>query len=111
MAKKIKIDLDKKRELHYGGLAMEAIEETTGRSFIEVFDELQDNPSATTVHTLLWAGMLHADEEVDRKDVVKMIGLGDYQEIVEKIGSAFQKSMNGGTREQDDKKKDKKASE
>lgn len=106
-AKEVPIKLEGRfRHLKYDLNAFAEMEGDFG-SINEVMDRLRSG-SMKAVRDIIWAGLLHEDNELTKRDVGSMIELGDLEELTPKIVEALQSALPQG--EEDDNKEDEKAS-
>jgi flagellar motor switch protein FliG len=87
--KAVPIQLDKQRHLLYDMNAFCEIEDKLG-GIQQAFDILM-NGSPKGIRTLLWAGLIHEDEELTEKQVGAMFGFGS----IEKISIAIREALIG----------------
>lgn len=71
--------------------AMAALEEIYG-SVDKAFEELDKN-SIKALRCVLWAGLMHEDENLTEKQVGSLIDIRLMNEIVTSLGSAFEADM------------------
>lgn len=90
--KPITIELDKERSLLLDLNAMAEFEDVTGKNLFQI----GSNFSAKDFRALLWACMLHEDEELTLKDVGQMIHPGNMEYIQNKITEVYDKQMPQG---------------
>lgn len=94
----VPIKLDKERNLKYGFGAMIAIEDLTGKGFLELVSEMK-NPKKLkikTVRDILWAGLVHEDETLTPNDVTRILdNADDIQNLIIKINEAFGTAFSG----------------
>jgi hypothetical protein len=88
----VKIMLDKERTLLLDLNAFAELEEVY-ESVDDALDGLQKG-KIKAVRAILWAGLVHEDEELTQKDVGKLIGFSNLQEISAKINEAFSIHMS-----------------
>lgn len=81
----VSITLDRKRNLRYPMRAMEAIERETGKNLMADIEAFFENLSATEWVTVVWAGLLHEDQEVSREVVLDHVELDDMPDISSKV--------------------------
>lgn len=84
----VTINLDKPRNLRFDLNAMSAYEEATGSSAFAI----GDNINAKSIRALLWASLIHEDEDLTLEDVGAMIHTGNMSEITSKINQLVQTS-------------------
>ena len=97
--KRVKLVLDKQRTLVYDLNAFAELEEAFG-SIEEAMKALETGKIKSLI-AILWAGLVHEDEELTIKQVGSLIGLTDLQEVAnaltEAITSALPESTEGDT--------------
>jgi hypothetical protein len=100
----IPVMLDKQRNLRFGFRAMMAIEERTGRGFLEVAREcVSNNPKISTLCDMLWAGFIHEDSELTPEKVADLLDEKDnVSEFIGVVGQAIEMALK---EKNDDKKK------
>jgi hypothetical protein len=89
--KAVPIQLDKQRHLLYDMNAFCEIEDKLG-GIQQAFDILK-TASPKGIRTLLWAGLVHEDEELTEKQVGAMFGLGSLEKISTAISEAIVGSL------------------
>ena len=82
----VSIELDKKRTLRYTLNALAEIEDVLGVPLSQM-SELE--MGVKTVRTMLWAGLLHEDENLTEKAVGNMVDFGNLEYIQTKVSEAF----------------------
>lgn len=83
----VTVELDRPRRLRYSMRAVEAIERETGGN---IFDpEFWVAMSGTDFVTVVWAGLLHEDQDVDRDVVLDNVDMSDMRSIQEKLRDAL----------------------
>lgn len=83
---KISITLDKERTLRFTLNALAEIEDKLGVPLSKLAEvEL----GVKTVRTMLWAGLIHEDEELTEKQVGNMVDFGNLEEVQTKVTEAF----------------------
>jgi len=92
-SKSVKITLTDgvERELRFTLNAMAELEDRYG-SVDEAFDKL-DKGSIKAVRCILWAGLMHTDENLTEKEVGGLIDLAYMEEIMKSVGEAFETDM------------------
>lgn len=108
----VPITLDKERSLLYGAAAFIEFKEATGRDLLETFRELSGpkyratitvedadgekelpNPDfelpVKVVRDILWAGLIHEDENLTLKQVSNMFTPGTMKNIIPLVAKAF----------------------
>lgn len=94
MAKKfIPLVLDKTRNLRYGMVALTRIEKKIGKPFASInFDEI----TYSEVADILWAGMVHEDQELTPEKVAELIDeYSDIPTALVAMGEAMQEAFGG----------------
>lgn len=89
MAKKVEITLDKKRKLAYPIMSLIRLKKEHG---LELTD-LQDEAKAQDIEVILkviWAGLIHEDQELTVEQVGYMIDIADLPEVSTKLTEVFQ---------------------
>jgi len=86
-----KIKLDKERHLLFALNAFCELEDKFG-SIQKAFETLQKG-SVKGIRTLLWAGLIHEDEELSEKEVGKMITLENINEVIDILSKAISDAM------------------
>lgn len=89
--KKIPVQLDKERHLVFDLNAFCEIEDKFG-SITEAFKSLE-NVSMKALRTLLWAGLVHEDENLTEKEVGKLIDLSNISELANAVAEAMNAAM------------------
>lgn len=89
--KKVKVTLDKDRVLLFDLNAFIELEEKFG-TVDKALQALSDG-SIKALRALLWAGLLHEDENLTEKTVGALIGLGDLQEVAQAINEAVMSAL------------------
>ena len=84
---RIPIDLDKPRTLLFDLNAFAELEDKFG-SLDQAFQKMQQG-SVKATRTLLWAGLLHEDENLTERQVGAMISLTNVEKIMEQITEAL----------------------
>lgn len=89
--KPIPITLDKPRNLLYDFNAFIELEEQYGdiKIALEGVEDLKLKP----IRDMIWAGLIHEDENLTRKQVGRMLNLTNMQEIASKIMEALGVSL------------------
>lgn len=82
----VSIELDKKRNLRYTMNALGEIEDHLG---VPLSEMSKVKMSIKNIQVMLWAGLLHEDEELTLKQVGDMVDMGNFEEVQEKIAEAF----------------------
>lgn len=87
--KPITIELDKERSLLLDLNAMAEFEDATGKNMFKI----GENFSARDLRAMLWACLVHEDEELTEKQVGKMITPDNIKYVEEKLGEVYEKQM------------------
>lgn len=82
----IPIELDKERNLRYDMNALAEIEDGLGIELSELADVKMTMKS---VRLILWAGLIHEDEQLTQRDVGSMVDMANMSYVQEKIAEAF----------------------
>jgi hypothetical protein len=85
--KPIPVTLDKERTLLYDFNAFIELEEIYG-DINKVFKGLE-GMKIKPIRDMIWAGLIHEDENLTRKQVGKMLNMANMQEIAAKIMEAL----------------------
>ena len=88
----VKITLDKERTLKLDLNAMVAFEEATGKSIMGGKFTGKDM-TPRDLRAMLWACLLHEDEELTLKQVGSWITVGNLMEVTGKLNEAFDVAM------------------
>ena len=92
----IEVNFDRVRHIRYDLNALGILDERFG-SINEAFEEL-GKMKAKAITTMLWAGLIHEDEELTEKYVGSLIGMGNIAEIMsiisETLGVALPEAKN-----------------
>jgi L-fucose isomerase-like protein len=93
MSKFVAVQLDKSRNLRYGMEAIDNVEEMLGIAINKLdMEELTMRQAAT----LIWAGLVHEDNSLTVKQVMKLIDeYGDLQDVLQKMTDALDKGFTG----------------
>ena len=86
------------RTIRYDLNAMAELEEKYG-SVDAAFEELDKN-SIKALRFVLWAGLVHEDEELTEKQVGSLIDLNSIKSIMQTLGDAFEADMPEEGKEQ-----------
>jgi hypothetical protein len=79
--KAIPIELDKQRRLRYDLTALADIEERLG---VDSITEFFEQPlKFSTIRTILWAGLIHEDENLTEREVGRWIDGDNYKAMYE----------------------------
>jgi hypothetical protein len=82
----VSITLDKKRNIRFTLNALAEIEDSLGIPL----SKLQEvELGIKTVRTMLWAGLIHEDEELTEKQVGNMVDFTNLEEVQKKVSEAF----------------------
>ena len=82
----VKITLDKERTLRFTLNSLAELEDAFGVSLSQL-GEVELGIKA--VRTMLWAGLIHEDEELTERQVGNMVDFDNLQEVQEKVTTAF----------------------
>ena len=85
------IQLDKKRHLLLDLNAMCAYEDVTGQNLFKGIDP--EKMGAKELRALLWACLIHEDENLTLKEVGSWINTDNMTEIAQRVNDAFQAAM------------------
>ena len=87
----VPIELDKSRRILLDLNAMVAFEEETGKNLFDskVTAAFTKNFSPKDLRALLWASLLHEDENLTLKQVGSWIHTGNMEEIADKLVAAW----------------------
>lgn len=88
---RVTINLDKSRTLVYDLNAFAELEEEFGS--IEDAMKALETGKIKSLISILWAGLVHEDEELTPKKVGSIIGLNDIQEVVNALTKAIGSSL------------------
>lgn len=91
----VKISLDKERTLKLDLNAMVAFEEVTGKSLMKGTFKSKDM-TPRDLRVMLWACLLHEDEELTEKQVGSWVTVGNLMEVTGKLNEAFEVAMPEG---------------
>lgn len=89
--KKVKLVLDKPRNLIYDLNAFAELEEEFG-SIEEAMKSLEEGKIKSLI-AILWAGLVHEDEELTPKQVGSLIGLTDLQDVANALTEAISSAL------------------
>lgn len=87
----VDINLDKPRKLLFNFNAMVLFEEATGISILN--QSVWSNLTAKNIRALVWACLVHEDKMLTLEQVGEMLGLGNLEEITEKLALAWANAM------------------
>ena len=91
--KPIPIKLDKPRTILYTLYGLSELQDACG-SFDELMERLkQPEPRFKDVYLLLWAGLVHEDDELTAKQVANMIGLGEMPSVLKLAMEGFMAAL------------------
>lgn len=91
--KTMPITLDKPRTLLYTLYGLSELQEACG-SFDALMSRLNSKePRFKDVYLLLWAGLIHEDEELRPRDVANMVHIGEMQDVLAKAMEAFMSAI------------------
>ena len=85
LAKLVPVELDKPRNLLLDLNAMCEFNETTGKNIFK----LEGDFTPPDIRALLWASLIHEDENLTLKDVGKMVNLQNMEYISLKVMEAY----------------------
>lgn len=91
----VEIELDKPRRLRFTLNSLAELEDKLGVGIQEI-GEVLSNPRMKDLLLLLWAGLIHEDEELTVERVGNMIDLSNMDMLSDKLGEAFSAS-NGSS--------------
>jgi hypothetical protein len=100
MSRGIMIDLDKPRKLVFDLNAMAHYESATGKSALAI----GESTGATELRALLWACLIHEDEELSVSDVGKLINAQNMAIVAKALSSVISTSTATGELEEASKK-------
>ena len=92
-SKAIAIELDKQRNLRYTLGSFAYLEEAYG-DIDSAFAKMEKG-SINAIIDIIYAGLMHEDENLTRVQVSNMIDISNMNEIVESIGKAMSNDVNG----------------
>lgn len=92
-SKSVSVHLDKPRTLRYTMRAMEKIEEETGKSVTD--EAFLQGISATDLITVVWAGLIHEDRDVERDVVLDHVDVHSIEDVAEKVRAAMGVASEG----------------
>lgn len=81
------VELDKKRELKFTLNSFAEMEDKFGS--VDLALEKMEKGSIKAVRFMLWAGLIHEDDELTEKQVGNMIELQDLQELSDKMNKVM----------------------
>jgi hypothetical protein len=84
--KEVKITLDKERTLRFTLNALAEIEDKLGIP-LQKMGEVELGVKA--IRVMVWAGLLHEDEEITERAVGNMIDFGNLEEVQKAVAEAF----------------------
>ncbi|MFD9628678.1 hypothetical protein [Peribacillus muralis] len=82
----ISINLDKKRNIRFTLNALGEIEDAFGVPLSKI-SEIELGVKA--VRTMLWAGLIHEDEDLTEREVGNMVDFDNLEEVQAKVSEAF----------------------
>jgi hypothetical protein len=88
----VKVELDKERNLRYTMNALAEIEDQLG---VPLSEMAELKMTIKNVRVILWAGLIHEDEELTQQEVGNMVDLENMQEVQEKVAEAFAMADKG----------------
>lgn len=89
--KTVPIMLDKERHLKFDLNAFAELEEAYGN--IEEALKAMEKGSIKALRAVLWAGLIHEDENLTQKDVGALIGLTDLEDLAKSLSTAMQSHL------------------
>ena len=98
-APKVPITLDKKRHLLLDLNAMAAFEDATGKNIMRGFGSAE--MTAKDLRALLWACLLHEDENLTIEGAGRLIHTGNLDAVTESLGEAWSAAMPEAEEEQE----------
>lgn len=87
----VTVELDRTRVLKYDLNALEAIEEKLG---VELKDMDKVKMGIKNIKAILWAGLIHEDEDLTERQVGAMVDVTNLEEVQEKVSEAFSMAKN-----------------
>ncbi|MCT4543486.1 MAG: hypothetical protein N4A63_08090 [Vallitalea sp.] len=87
----VKIVLDKERYLKFDLNAFVELEDKFG-DIDKAFEQLQKG-SIKSIRSLLWAGLIHEEEELTEKEAGRIVGFNDIEKVSEAIMTAVTDAM------------------
>lgn len=97
----VKVKLDKMRTLRYTNRALVMLEDESGMTATELTARVSAG-SMKSVNQLIWAGLLHADPDLELVDVYDMVDIGRIEEIAEAVGEAVEAAFGPAEEEEED---------
>ncbi len=91
----VDIELDKPRKLRYDLNALCELEDRFDKPIMEILSGIGEKMSIKLVRTLVWAGLIHEDEELTEKQVGTMVDMSNIMEVQEKLTEALSTSFSG----------------
>jgi hypothetical protein len=96
----VPITLDKERNLKFGFSAMMALEkQLSGKSFMDIINEIQTKPTITLMINVVWAGLLHEDKTLTPEKVAKILDSSDVEDLLGVISKAMDISQKKNSTE------------
>lgn len=92
----IEVQLDKTRHLRYTLGSFAYLEETYGD--IDTAFNAMEKGSMTAIIDIIYAGLIHEDDTLTKKQVSHMIDMDNMNDIVEQITKAMGNDVNGTTK-------------
>jgi hypothetical protein len=90
----VPIQLDKERRLLFTTQSLIELEKATGLNALDgSISQVFKNLSVERTCLLLWAGLVHEDENLTLKQVIKLVSPTDIATFIEKIVEAWKASM------------------
>lgn len=84
----VKVILDKERTMRLDLNALEAFEDLTGKQM----HEMGDKPKVKDLKALVWASLLHEDEQLTIKQVGAMVHVGNLEEMTQAVTELLTKN-------------------
>lgn len=82
----VDIKLDKKRKLQYDLNALAEIEDKLG---VNIYEMHTIKVGMKNIRTILWAGLIHEDEELTEEQVGSFVNITNIAEVQAKVSEAF----------------------
>lgn len=82
----VKVELDKERTLRYTMNALAEIEDALGVPLAELQTVKM---TMKNIRVILWAGLIHEDEDLTQLEVGNMVDLNNMEEVQTKVAEAF----------------------
>lgn len=94
--KGVQVKLDRQRTLRYTNSALVALEERTGQTLGEIGQQAQAG-SLRAISSLVWAGLLHSDPDLELAIVIDRIELSRLSEIGDAVARAIESAFGTAT--------------